>query len=306
MRSNIFPSLFKRVSHAKTVTGKHLIKLRESKQYRHEQKTVLVQGLKTLNELRDQGADFASVIVTAPQDPQDPKDICFPARVVLDDPNILPADRYLLTDVELTRRILGTASRPSRHEVYAELVIKDHQVTPKNHLLVLDSIGDPGNVGTLVRTAKGLGWDAGLATLTTCDLYNDKAIRASRGLTLTWSHETIRQHSLLSYLKEHDITPVVADMLPSHSNSVWSPDYGTFSRHDVKPGSGLWFWNFGDKKEEVPKKIALILSDEHHGVEPSLVDEIKVSVPLHPSVESLNVASAGSIIMTELNRLLRR
>lgn len=49
-------------------------------------------------------------------------------------------------------------------------------------LLVLDRVQDPGNLGTLLRNAEALGWDA-LFLMDCCDPYNDKAIRAARGAT---------------------------------------------------------------------------------------------------------------------------
>ncbi|KAG1453319.1 hypothetical protein G6F56_007605 [Rhizopus delemar] len=305
MSSYKFPQIFKRILNAKTVAGKHLIALRESKQYRQDNQAVLVQGLKTITELRDQGVKINSVIVTAKKDPQDPSQVKYPATEILKNPKQLPASKYFLTDVELTRRILGTVSRPGSHEIYAELQTPPRTFKASDRLLVFDKISDPGNIGTLVRTAKGLGWKSGLITSGTCDLYNDKALRASRGLVLTWSHEQVSLNRLLSFLKEHGMTPIVADMLPKNSKTVWSPDYGSSDAKDVKPGSGVWFWNFKEK-EEIPKKVALVLSCEHHGVDELLDDEIRISVPLDSSVESLNVASAGSIIMTELNRLLRQ
>lgn len=49
-------------------------------------------------------------------------------------------------------------------------------------LLVLDRVQDPGNLGTLLRNAEGLGWDA-VFLMGCCDPHNDKAIRAARGST---------------------------------------------------------------------------------------------------------------------------
>ena len=55
-------------------------------------------------------------------------------------------------------------------------------------VLVLDGVQDPGNLGTLVRTAAALAWDAVYLTDGCCDPFSDKAIRSSRGATLQVCH----------------------------------------------------------------------------------------------------------------------
>lgn len=298
------PAVFKRLLNQQNQAAKHLIALREKKKYRIDQKSVLVQGIKTIKELRDKGFHFNSIAVTAVKNPRVENDIKYPALEVLKYPENFPADTYYLADVDLSRRILGTSSKPGSHEVFAEVpipVTDEKEINSKDKLLVFDRISDPGNLGTLVRTANALGWDSGLITSDSCDLYNDKTIRASRALSLTWKHKQVKKEEGLLFLKENGFTPVVADMLSNHKD-IWSPEFGS-DLTKIRPGTGVWFWNFQNKPKELPKKIALILSSEHNGVS-GLENELRVSIPMDSNVESLNVANAGSIIMNELNRYI--
>ncbi|CAO3600585.1 unnamed protein product [Absidia cylindrospora] len=106
------------------------------------------------------------------------------------------------------------------------------------------------------------------------------------------------------------MTPLVADMMPSvNSNNktdLWSPLTGYYDdkSNPATVGSGPWLWNFKNKDVKLPKRPALILSSEHNGVQ-GLEDEIRISMPMTNNVESLNVASAGSLLMNELNRLIK-
>ncbi|KAI9359136.1 Alpha/beta knot methyltransferase [Pilaira anomala] len=302
------PQLFKRLLNQHNPTVKHLINLREKKKYRLDNGLVVVQGVKTLNELRDKGIGFNSITITARKDPNVESDIKYPSIDILKHPDSYPAKKYYVADIDVARRILGTSSKPGNHEVFAEVMIPEHEeeeVMKTDRLLVLDKISDPGNLGTLVRTANALGWNSGLVTSHSCDMYNDKTLRASRALSLTWNFKQVSLPTAIQNLKENGFTPIVADMIPNnHHIEFWSPELGI--SNTVKPGTGVWFWNFKKDQaplKELPKKIALILSSEHHGVN-GFDDEIRVSIPMNSSVESLNVASAGSIIMNELNRYL--
>lgn len=307
--SNQLPKLFKVISSQQNHVVKHFIALREKKQYRHEKQSVVVQGHKTVKELLDKGIQLKSVAITAKSIPKDEADIKYPALNVLKHPDVFPAEQYYITDINLARRILGTASKPGAHDIFAEVSIPTtslERVHSKDRLLVFDQIKDPGNLGGLIRTATALGWDSGLVTTGSGDLYNDKTVRASRALSLTWQHNLIDPKSLINFLKENGFTPIVADMLPTKDKikdgNIWSPEYGNDSSK-VGPGTGVWFWNFKSKPNELPEKMALILSSEHSGVQ-ELDDELRVSTPMNSSVESLNVAVAGGIIMNELNRHL--
>jgi tRNA G18 (ribose-2'-O)-methylase SpoU len=302
------PKLFRRITSHHNQTTQHFIKLREKKLYRRESRTVLIQGSKTIRELSQQGFKLRSLAVTVKKEIKDESEIKQPSLDVIQNPSSYPADKYFVTDINLARRILGTASKPGNHELFAEIPIPDPYtdddvIANNDKLLVFDKVNDPGNVGTLIRTAKALGWQSGLVTSGTCDLYNDKTVRASRALTMSWPHLLVQMPDLMHFLSKHGFTPVIADMMPSSkSEEVWSPEYKT----EARPGTGVWFWNFGNKPRQIPRKMALILSSEHGGVNgnPLLANEIRVSVPMNSKVESLNVANAGSIIMNELNRVM--
>ncbi|KAI8886607.1 alpha/beta knot, partial [Backusella circina FSU 941] len=294
-----FPALFKRIKSQQNNIAKHWISLREKKQYRNEHKAVIVQGFKTIKELRDLNVPLKSLAVTAKLTPKDASEIQGPAASILRQPDIFPSKHYYLTDIDLTRRILGTHSKPGNHDIFAEVPFPKVEF-PKDNIdkwLVLDRINDPGNMGTLIRTARALGWNAGLISSTSCDVYNDKVIRASRALSLTWPHLNMPSDKLIGYLKDNDITPIIADMMPHGDN-----DTNTWTMEN----NGLRFWwdnkDNANKKVALPKKIALVLSSEHGGVK-GLNNELRVSIPMFHQVESLNVAIAGAILMSELNRL---
>ncbi|KAI8997472.1 Alpha/beta knot methyltransferase [Pilobolus umbonatus] len=299
-----FPSLFRRLPSQTNNVAKHLIALREKKQYRTEQQHVIVQGLKTIRELCKEGLQMHSIIVTAKSDPYEESEVKYPAIDVIRHPEEFKASKYYLTDVHLARRILGTASRPGNHEIYAEVVIPQMKCDfSDDHVLILDQINDPGNLGSIIRTARALNWNTGVVTSQSCDVYNDKTIRASRALSLTWKHEMMEKEELKRFMEENDITPVVADMIPDSACDLWSPEFGTAeNKADIRAGSGLWFWNFRDRPQVLPKRVGLVLSSEHQGVR-GFSKELRVSVPMNPKVESLNVANVGGIIMSELNRL---
>lgn len=268
-------------------TVKHLVKLREKKSYRHEQRSVVVQGKTTIQELLDRNIKLRSIGLTVSKD--------------VDDLELnrkkFPAERYFVCDINNTRRILGTASHPTANEMFAEVQLPHVDFSPAvDKLIVFNNITDPGNLGTLVRTAKALGWTAAVLTDKTCDINNDKTIRASKATVIGYPHQIIPSSQLINYLVETlHMTPIVADTPPPDLTDALPSNTGIF----------LWKKTGGQTVvDTLPKRIALILSSEHHG--PSHIDPniLRVSIPMKSNVESLNVSSAGSILLFQLNQLL--
>lgn len=93
---------------------------------------------------------------------------------------------------------------------------------PIRRLLALEGIQDPGNVGTLLRTAVAFGWDGVFLLPGCCDLFNEKAIRASKGacFRLPWAQGTwddlskVGAHFDLPFLAAEPEPPKVAPLSP--------------------------------------------------------------------------------------------
>lgn len=151
---------------------------------------------------------------------------------------------------------------------------------PSNALiLILDRLQDPGNLGTLIRTADAVGVQAIILLEPCVDLFDPKTIRGTMGSLFTVPISRIKDvDELWPWLSEMDVHPVGADA--SHGKTVWE--------HDAWQGN-----------------IALVLGNEARGLSPELHPYLTdyVSLPLIGEAESLNVAVAGGVLMYEWLRV---
>ncbi|NDJ55399.1 MAG: RNA methyltransferase [Chloroflexi bacterium] len=138
--------------------------------------------------------------------------------------------------------------------------------------LVLDRLSDPGNLGTLIRTADAIGATGVVLIAPSADPTDPKAVRASMGsifnLPITESNDPA---ALFDLLDQHTVTSIAAD-----------PQQG------VDWGEGLW-----------RDRCALLLGSEGPGLSDDLREHITAwaRLPMHGKAESLNVAVAGGILM---------
>lgn len=142
----------------------------------------------------------------------------------------------------------------------------------KGRYLLLDAVQDPGNLGTIIRSADAAGFDAVVVGEGCVDVFNDKVIRSMQGsqFHLPLYHEKLED--LIPRLKKQQI-PVVATAL--HERAV---DY-------------QWL----RQKESV----AIIVGNEGQGVRKIVMEQadILVKIPLFGQAESLNVAVASALLM---------
>ncbi|KAG2482195.1 hypothetical protein HYH03_018858 [Edaphochlamys debaryana] len=173
-------------------------------------------------------------------------------------------------------------------------------------LLVLDGVQDPGNLGTLARSALAFGWD-GLFLLPGCvDPANDKAVRSSRGATLRLpvasgsleelaaAAEALLEHGgLLGLLTG---AAAGADLCGAAPGSGSAPASGSVSGSGSGSGCG------GVSRSGGLGGVALVLGAEGAGLSPGVRALCRrVSIPMEGSMESLNVGVAGGILMFALS-----
>jgi RNA methyltransferase, TrmH family len=140
-------------------------------------------------------------------------------------------------------------------------------------LILLDAVQDPGNVGTIVRTAAALGATATVALPGTVDLWNAKVIRSSMGAQF--------RHPVL-----HSPTEDVLRFLERAGIELWAADAG---------GAAL-------ERGAAPSRLAIAVGNEGSGLSAAIRSSARrtVSLPISRAVESLNVAVATGIILYEL------
>lgn len=138
--------------------------------------------------------------------------------------------------------------------------------TVTDRVLLLDHIQDPGNLGTLLRSALAFDFDT-IVLDETVDVYNDKVLRSTQGAIF---HLQIHEQSIASFIQEH----------PEHT--YFGTAMAGVLLDEVNP----------------PKKLGLILGNEGAGVAPELLalTTKNITIPMS-KMESLNVGVAGSIIL---------
>ena len=184
--------------------------------------------------------------------------------------NPVDYDNVTLVSEAVMKKITSLTSVPSMIGVCKK--IKEKELGDR--ILILDNIQDPGNLGTIIRSAVAFSIDTIVLSCDTVDLYNPKVIRATQGMIFT------------SNIIVRDLIPFVKTL----------NDYKKYTTN-VVCGTEL-------KSVEKNNKYAIIMSNEGQGVRKDLAklcDEA-IYINMSPLCESLNVAIATSIILYEFSK----
>jgi len=235
-------------------------KLKERKNRLKERKYI-VEGFRLVQEGFKAKCQIDYVIVS--EDSKDKLDIYL--REYLDDIKVYVMKKSLfcqLTSTEQPQGIIAVLSIP----------MNTRELTGEFYLLC-DKVQDPGNLGTIIRTAHAAGVSGVILTKGTVDIYNDKTIRSTMGS--------------IFYL------PIIND------------DDLSFLKNLKNKGFKLVATSLEESKdffdEDLKGKIILSVGNEGNGISDevfSLADK-KVKIPMPGGAESLNVAVATSIILFE-------
>ena len=156
---------------------------------------------------------------------------------------------------------------------------EDLAVGPGTVVLLVDGVQDPGNVGTLIRTAHALGAVGTIVLRGTADAQSPKALRAAMGATFRHPVVSLDDAALITWARKNDVT-------------LWAA---------AADGTPLSRALESDKRAG---PIAVIVGNEGAGIRPHLnaIAATRVAIPLAAGAESLNVAVAAGILLYEVTR----
>jgi TrmH family RNA methyltransferase len=169
-------------------------------------------------------------------------------------------------DTNTPQGVLAVAETPE-HEILPA------DVAASARIVVLDGIQDPGNAGTIMRTAAALGARAVVALPGTVDLWNPKVVRGAMGAHFQHPPAQATHEELFA-------------LLESRSLALWGA---------AADGESV-------RGKKAPERMAIAFGNEGAGLSPVVRErcDALVSIPIEPGVESLNVAVAAGIILHEL------
>lgn len=200
------------------------------------------------------------------------------------------------TDVQVfhtdTRNIEMLADTKTPQKVLCIAYLTQYVVeTPKTNFLVLDSLQDPGNVGTLIRTAKACGFEY-IFLLDSVRRQNEKLVRSSVGAVFDSKVYEMTKAEFADFAKTNDLCLVMTDM---DGENIFDFVENLHKNQSAK---------LGDKRSAKKTVLGVVVGNEGAGVckEIELLCKFKVKIPMKAGIESLNAGVSGSIIMYEINK----
>ena len=151
----------------------------------------------------------------------------------------------------------------------------------KTQLLILESIQDPGNLGTMVRTGEGAGVTGIIMNKTTVDLFNPKTIRSTMGSI----------YRVPFYVTE-DLAGTMKD-LQAQGISLYAAHLKGEHSYD---------------EEDYTKACGFLIGNEGNGLSDEIANlaDTYIKIPMEGQVESLNAAISATLLMYEANRQRRK
>ena len=246
--ANLVP--FKKLSHRQA----KFIKSLRLKKYRQQEQAFLVEGAKSVQLLLSSYYTVQMIVGTPAF-----LDTC--SRLERHGMAVLQTEEATLASLGTfmtNKSVLAVAQIPPTHASLA--------LPADTWGLVLDNIRDPGNLGTILRTAAWYNIPALICSSNTVDLYNPKALHASMG---SFTHVQVHYTSLPDFLKN---TPWPILGASTEGNSIYNTS--------------------------LPLPSLMVIGNESRGISPTLLPYIqqRISIPRHGQAESLNAAMATAIV----------
>lgn len=229
-----------------------LIKKLKDKKYRKAEGLFLVEGSKLCEELLNANYQIKYTITSNEFKYNDFPNVC-------------------IVDYDIIKSI-STTETP-QDIICVSYIPQQENGTPSGNSLILDGLQDPGNIGTLIRSAMAFGFND-VYFIDCPDIYSEKVVRASMGGIFKINAHVVTRQEVIA--NKHNICEILIS---------------TTLNGDKLP-----------KKYLPNKRLGVIIGNEGNGVSPELISacDKTVTLPMTDKVESLNAGVAGSIMMFEI------
>ncbi len=246
---------------------KHIRKLREKK-YRDEENEFIIEGIKLIEEAILENATIKKIIICDDCNIEE-NDIYNNLKYEIAKLDCIYVSEKVfsyITDVKTPQGIMAIIEKKKEEEInFSEDLI-----------LVLNNIQDPGNMGTILRTADSLNLKQIIISKDSCDIYSPKVVRSTMGAIFR-----------INIIESSDLVKTVKEM-KKHKISIVSTSLDTNkSMYDISY-----------------KKSAIIIGNEANGVQKELQDlsDNKIIIPMIGKTESLNASVATAVVLYEAMR----
>lgn len=234
---------------------KQFLKLKKKRE-RDKQNKAVLEGFHLIEEAYQSGLKIEQLFVFDVQ------------RV--DAKLLASAEQVYEINMKVAESLAGTVTPQGIFAIIQKSQIESFSL---KQLLILDRVQDPGNVGTLIRTADAAGLDAVVMTKGTADAFSDKVLRASQGSI--FHIPIIVEENIIHFIQQFE-----------------GPVYGTALNQAV---------NYHEVKKR-QSSFALVLGNEGEGISDEILQTTtqNITIPIYGKAESLNVAIAAGILMFHL------
>lgn len=233
-----------------------------TKKGRQQSQTYLLDGWHLVKEALNSDEPIQKILVT-------------PSFKYLADLEILPEIQYFSISVSIAKHLSETKSPQG---IFAEVAFDQTTISPttaSGAWLLLDGVQDPGNIGTMVRTADAAGFSGVVFGPKTADMYQPKVVRSMQGSQFHLQLVTADLSTWIQAFKAKNY-PVFGSELNKDARS-----YQEVGQH---------------------QNFALIMGNEGNGMSAELLQQTSLNlyIPIKGHAESLNVAVAAGILMFQL------
>lgn len=248
---------------------KNIIQLQNKSKYRNKQGCFVVEGIRIFSEIPVE--EIVKIYVSESYYNKAKDDIL----------KKITSSEYEVVDNEVFKKISDTitpqgilAVVKQKKKSIEELI---EYCDEKSLYLILEDVQDPGNLGTIVRTAEAAGVTGIIMSNSTVDIYNSKVVRSTMGSIFRVPFVYVENlENVIDELKKKNVTVYAAHL---------------------KGNSGYY-------TKDYKKSSAFLLGNEGNGLSDKIADKADeyIKIPMFGKIESLNVASAATILMYEALR----